>query len=101
MQGPGDVQKKSFSHLLHVITLVIFSCHGLSIVIEQCLLLNVVKSRHVVFMSSLCHQDGTVKLWEYESGRRLQSWDLNDLKETQSVEDDKEKVTTAWFILQH
>uniref|UniRef100_A0A1A7YBB0 WD repeat domain 4 n=1 Tax=Iconisemion striatum TaxID=60296 RepID=A0A1A7YBB0_9TELE len=33
--------------------------------------------------------DGTVKLWEFESGRRLQSWDLSQLDETQSSDPDK------------
>ncbi|XP_029314547.1 tRNA (guanine-N(7)-)-methyltransferase non-catalytic subunit wdr4 isoform X3 [Cottoperca gobio] len=37
--------------------------------------------------------DGTMKLWEYESGRELQSWDLKELEETQSSEADKQKVT--------
>uniref|UniRef100_A0A3B4ZFN6 WD repeat domain 4 n=1 Tax=Stegastes partitus TaxID=144197 RepID=A0A3B4ZFN6_9TELE len=30
--------------------------------------------------------DGTVKLWEYESGRRLQSWDLGQFGQTQNSE---------------
>lgn len=47
------------------------------------------------------YQDGTIKLWEYESGRRLQSWDLSEFEETQSSEPDKEKVTKACFTLQH
>ncbi|GAA6219759.1 tRNA (guanine-N(7)-)-methyltransferase non-catalytic subunit WDR4 [Lates japonicus] len=42
--------------------------------------------------------DGTVKLWEYESGRRLQSLDLKELEETQSSEADKEKKTTVCRI---
>lgn len=42
-----------------------------------------------------------MKLWEYESGRRLQSLDLKELEETQSSEADKEKVTTTCFALQH
>lgn len=42
--------------------------------------------------------DGTVKLWEYESGRRLQSWDLEELEETPSSEDDKEKKPTVCRI---
>lgn len=56
----------------------------------------------MLFLSCLgvC-QDGTVKLWEYESGRRLQSWDLKELEEAQSSEADKEKVTATSFILQH
>ncbi|XP_042350839.1 tRNA (guanine-N(7)-)-methyltransferase non-catalytic subunit wdr4 isoform X2 [Plectropomus leopardus] len=37
--------------------------------------------------------DGTMKLWEYESGTKLQSWDLKDLEETPSSEGDKQKVT--------
>ncbi|XP_041856856.1 tRNA (guanine-N(7)-)-methyltransferase non-catalytic subunit wdr4 isoform X2 [Melanotaenia boesemani] len=35
--------------------------------------------------------DGTVKLWEYESGRRLQSWDLRQLAETPGCETDKDQ----------
>ncbi|XP_035507546.2 tRNA (guanine-N(7)-)-methyltransferase non-catalytic subunit wdr4 [Scophthalmus maximus] len=35
--------------------------------------------------------DGTVKLWEYESGRRLQSWDLTELEETPSSEAEREQ----------
>ncbi|XP_026232404.1 tRNA (guanine-N(7)-)-methyltransferase non-catalytic subunit wdr4 [Anabas testudineus] len=42
--------------------------------------------------------DGTVKLWEYESGRRLQSWDLKELEEAQSSEADKEKELTVCRI---
>ncbi|XP_028823999.1 tRNA (guanine-N(7)-)-methyltransferase non-catalytic subunit wdr4 isoform X2 [Denticeps clupeoides] len=30
--------------------------------------------------------DGTVKLWHYETGRRLQSWDLQELSETPTEE---------------
>uniref|UniRef100_A0A1A8H6Q5 WD repeat domain 4 n=1 Tax=Nothobranchius korthausae TaxID=1143690 RepID=A0A1A8H6Q5_9TELE len=33
--------------------------------------------------------DGTMKLWEFESGRRLQSWDLSQLDESQSSDPDK------------
>ncbi|XP_056245838.1 tRNA (guanine-N(7)-)-methyltransferase non-catalytic subunit wdr4 isoform X1 [Seriola aureovittata] len=39
--------------------------------------------------------DGTVKLWEYESGRRLQSWDLRELEDTPSSDPDKEKTPTV------
>nr|XP_046259694.1 tRNA (guanine-N(7)-)-methyltransferase non-catalytic subunit wdr4 isoform X2 [Scatophagus argus] len=35
--------------------------------------------------------DGTVKLWEYESGRQLQSWDLDELEETRSSDADRQK----------
>nr|XP_020462300.1 tRNA (guanine-N(7)-)-methyltransferase non-catalytic subunit WDR4 [Monopterus albus] len=42
--------------------------------------------------------DGTVKLWEYESGRRLQSWDLRELEEMPSSEADKEKKPTVCRI---
>ncbi len=42
-----------------------------------------------------------MKLWEYESGRKLQSWDLEELEETPSSETDKQKVTTACFTPQH
>lgn len=41
-------------------------------------------------------QDGTVKLWEYKSGRRLQSWDLSELEDTKSSDLDKKKVNTAF-----
>uniref|UniRef100_A0A3Q0R3J0 WD repeat domain 4 n=1 Tax=Amphilophus citrinellus TaxID=61819 RepID=A0A3Q0R3J0_AMPCI len=44
--------------------------------------------------------DGTLKLWEYESGCELQSWDLRQLGETTSCEANKDEVT-ACFILQH
>lgn len=48
-------------------------------------------------------QDGTIKLWEYESGRKLQSWDLKELEETPNSEADKRKVTilvtTACYTL--
>ncbi|KAA8588458.1 hypothetical protein FQN60_001652, partial [Etheostoma spectabile] len=37
---------------------------------------------HQQFVSALL--DGTMKLWEYESGRKLQSWDLKELAETPS-----------------
>ncbi|KAM4559412.1 tRNA (guanine-N(7)-)-methyltransferase non-catalytic subunit wdr4 isoform 5-T5 [Odontesthes bonariensis] len=39
--------------------------------------------------------DGTVKLWEYESGRRLQSWDLAQLEETMCSQTVKEKNPTV------
>lgn len=42
-----------------------------------------------------------MKLWEYESGRKLQSWDLKELEETPSSEADKQKVTTACSTPQH
>ncbi|XP_071341437.1 tRNA (guanine-N(7)-)-methyltransferase non-catalytic subunit wdr4 isoform X2 [Trachinotus anak] len=42
--------------------------------------------------------DGTVKLWEYESGRRLQSWDLRELEDPPSSEPDKEKKPTVSHI---
>lgn len=35
-----------------------------------------------------------MKLWEYESGRKLQSCDLKELEETLSSEADDQKVTT-------
>ncbi|KAL4609103.1 tRNA (guanine-N(7)-)-methyltransferase non-catalytic subunit wdr4-like [Arapaima gigas] len=53
---------------------------------------------HREFVSALCipavlpHRllsgsgDGTLKVWEYESGRRLQSWDLKELSSTSSTE---------------
>lgn len=39
--------------------------------------------------------DGTMKLWEYESGRRLQSCDLKELEETPSSEADEETKRPA------
>ncbi|XP_026151629.1 tRNA (guanine-N(7)-)-methyltransferase non-catalytic subunit wdr4 [Mastacembelus armatus] len=42
--------------------------------------------------------DGTVKLWEYETGRRLQSWDLKALEEPPNSEDDKKKKSTVCRI---
>lgn len=44
-------------------------------------------------------QDGTVKLWEYESGRQLQTLDLKQVEETQSSEPDKGEVTKVRFNL--
>lgn len=35
--------------------------------------------------------DGTMKLWEYESGNRLQSWDLKQLRSTSSTEAEQQK----------
>ncbi|XP_036831159.1 tRNA (guanine-N(7)-)-methyltransferase non-catalytic subunit wdr4 [Oncorhynchus mykiss] len=35
--------------------------------------------------------DGTMKLWEYESGRRLQSWDLKQLRDMPNSDTEKEK----------
>ncbi|XP_049904298.1 tRNA (guanine-N(7)-)-methyltransferase non-catalytic subunit wdr4 [Epinephelus moara] len=42
--------------------------------------------------------DGTIKLWEYESGRKLQSWDLKELEETPNSEADKRKKPTVCRI---
>ncbi|XP_076011284.1 tRNA (guanine-N(7)-)-methyltransferase non-catalytic subunit wdr4 [Genypterus blacodes] len=42
--------------------------------------------------------DGTVKLWEYESGRRLQSLDLHQLHETPSSEEDQHKKAAVCRI---
>ncbi|XP_037646126.1 tRNA (guanine-N(7)-)-methyltransferase non-catalytic subunit wdr4 [Sebastes umbrosus] len=42
--------------------------------------------------------DGTMKLWEYESGRKLQSLDLKELEETPSTEADKHKKPTVCRI---
>ncbi|KAM7407951.1 hypothetical protein PAMA_003611 [Pampus argenteus] len=42
--------------------------------------------------------DGTVKLWEYKSGKRLQSWDLQQLEDTLSSEADKDKKPTVCRI---
>ncbi|CDR01091.1 unnamed protein product, partial [Oncorhynchus mykiss] len=43
--------------------------------------------------------DGTMKLWEYESGRRLQSWDLKQLRDMPNSDTEKEKVTTLLLTL--
>ncbi|XP_008277658.1 tRNA (guanine-N(7)-)-methyltransferase non-catalytic subunit wdr4-like [Stegastes partitus] len=43
--------------------------------------------------------DGTVKLWEYESGRRLQSWDLGQFGQTQNSEADKAKNPAVCRII--
>ncbi|XP_045909236.1 tRNA (guanine-N(7)-)-methyltransferase non-catalytic subunit wdr4 [Micropterus dolomieu] len=49
--------------------------------------------------------DGTIKLWEYETGHKLQSWELNDLEKTPSSEADKQKclaripVTNLFLLL--
>ncbi|CAK6978444.1 tRNA (guanine-N(7)-)-methyltransferase non-catalytic subunit wdr4 [Scomber scombrus] len=43
--------------------------------------------------------DGTMKLWDYESGRRLQSWDLKESEETLSSEGDEEKKPTVCRII--
>ncbi|XP_076602650.1 tRNA (guanine-N(7)-)-methyltransferase non-catalytic subunit wdr4 [Chaetodon auriga] len=42
--------------------------------------------------------DGTVKLWEYESGQKLQSWDLRALEETLSPEADEQKKPSVCRI---
>ncbi|XP_070831480.1 tRNA (guanine-N(7)-)-methyltransferase non-catalytic subunit wdr4 [Chaetodon trifascialis] len=42
--------------------------------------------------------DGTVKLWEYESGRRLHSWDLRALEETASSGADEQKKPSVCRI---
>lgn len=42
--------------------------------------------------------DGTIKLWEYETGHKLQSWELNDLEKTPSSEADKQKKSTVCRI---
>lgn len=39
--------------------------------------------------------DGTMKLWEYESGRRITSWDLKQLRDTSSTEADKERSAVS------
>ncbi|XP_023144124.1 tRNA (guanine-N(7)-)-methyltransferase non-catalytic subunit wdr4 [Amphiprion ocellaris] len=43
--------------------------------------------------------DGTVKLWEYESGHRLQSWDLRQFEETPNSEANKEQNPTVCRII--
>ncbi|KAM9347485.1 tRNA (guanine-N(7)-)-methyltransferase non-catalytic subunit wdr4 isoform 2-T2 [Symphorus nematophorus] len=42
--------------------------------------------------------DGTVKLWEFESGRKLQSCELGELQETASCDADKQKKATVCRI---
>ncbi|XP_062313355.1 tRNA (guanine-N(7)-)-methyltransferase non-catalytic subunit wdr4 isoform X4 [Osmerus eperlanus] len=42
--------------------------------------------------------DGTMKLWEYESGRRIQSWDLKQLRDTPSTQANEE-VNTFWGLI--
>lgn len=42
--------------------------------------------------------DGTLKLWEYESGCELQSWDLRQLEETTSCEANKDENPTVCRI---
>ncbi|XP_061546461.1 LOW QUALITY PROTEIN: tRNA (guanine-N(7)-)-methyltransferase non-catalytic subunit wdr4 [Phycodurus eques] len=39
--------------------------------------------------------DGTMKLWEYKTGRRLQSYDLKDLDETHVSKLENERVTVC------
>uniref|UniRef100_A0A8C2XIP5 WD repeat domain 4 n=2 Tax=Cyclopterus lumpus TaxID=8103 RepID=A0A8C2XIP5_CYCLU len=39
--------------------------------------------------------DGSMKLWEYESGRKLQSWDLKELEDAPSSEAVKHKATVC------
>ncbi|KAG7239121.1 hypothetical protein INR49_030001 [Caranx melampygus] len=46
-------------------------------------------------LSMLLAVDGTVKLWEFESGQRLQSWDLRELEDTQSSDPDNKKPTVS------
>ncbi|XP_065818195.1 tRNA (guanine-N(7)-)-methyltransferase non-catalytic subunit wdr4 [Labrus bergylta] len=42
--------------------------------------------------------DGTLKLWEFESGRKLQSCDLSELEETPPPDADKQKKPTVCRI---
>ncbi|XP_057708358.1 tRNA (guanine-N(7)-)-methyltransferase non-catalytic subunit wdr4 isoform X3 [Corythoichthys intestinalis] len=42
--------------------------------------------------------DGTVKLWEYETGQKLESWDLNNLEETLVPKLDNEMKVTVCNI---
>ncbi|XP_067085482.1 tRNA (guanine-N(7)-)-methyltransferase non-catalytic subunit wdr4 isoform X3 [Osmerus mordax] len=39
--------------------------------------------------------DGTMKLWEYESGRRIQSWDLKQLRDTPSTQANEERSAVS------
>ncbi|CAJ1078629.1 tRNA (guanine-N(7)-)-methyltransferase non-catalytic subunit WDR4 [Xyrichtys novacula] len=43
--------------------------------------------------------DGTLKLWEFESGRKLQSYDLKDLEETPPSDADKQNNPTVCRII--
>ncbi|XP_012994654.3 tRNA (guanine-N(7)-)-methyltransferase non-catalytic subunit wdr4 [Esox lucius] len=38
--------------------------------------------------------DGTVKLWEYESGRRVQTWDLKQLRDMPNSENEKKSAVS-------
>ncbi|XP_051939012.1 tRNA (guanine-N(7)-)-methyltransferase non-catalytic subunit wdr4 [Hippocampus zosterae] len=42
--------------------------------------------------------DGTMKLWEYSTGQKLQSWDLNDLEETLVPKTENEGKVTVCHI---
>ncbi|KAM4731854.1 tRNA (guanine-N(7)-)-methyltransferase non-catalytic subunit wdr4 isoform 1-T2 [Anableps anableps] len=42
--------------------------------------------------------DGTVKLWEFESGRNLQSWDLRQLEDNPSSDTAKEKNIAVFRV---
>lgn len=45
------------------------------------MLIFIIKSCNDEPVESYICQDGTVKLWEFESGRKLQSWDLGQLED--------------------
>ncbi|KAL0985556.1 hypothetical protein UPYG_G00158560 [Umbra pygmaea] len=38
--------------------------------------------------------DGTMKLWDYESGRRIQSWDLNQLRDMPNSDTEKRSAVS-------
>ena len=40
-----------------------------------------------------------MKLWEYESGRRIQSWDLKQLRDTPSTQANEEVKTCFGLIM--
>lgn len=43
---------------------------------------------------SFCFQDGTIKLWDYECGRRLQSCDVTAPEDAPSADGQKVTVTS-------
>uniref|UniRef100_A0A3Q3DKU6 WD repeat domain 4 n=1 Tax=Hippocampus comes TaxID=109280 RepID=A0A3Q3DKU6_HIPCM len=44
-------------------------------------------------------QDGTMKLWEYTTGQKLKSWDLNDLEETLVPKTENEGVIFYYITM--
>ncbi|KAI3356611.1 hypothetical protein L3Q82_017815, partial [Scortum barcoo] len=81
LRSPYNIQSFCLGHHQFVSALLVLSCH----------------SNWLLSGSG----DGTMKLWEYESGRKLQSWDLKELEGMPSSAADEQKVTTACFTPQH